>query len=452
MASRDQIRSKLKKDGIQFILAQFVDMHGSAKVKMVPVSAFNDMTDVGAGFAGAAVWGVGQGPHSHDMLARIDLDSYTPLPWQPNTARFAADLYVDDESYPYCPRTNLKRVLADVKKKGYVFNVGMEPEHFLVTRADDGSIRPWDPDNVDGLAKPCYDFRSMAPAMGYLQDLTTALNQLGWGVYQTDHEDANGQFEVNFDYADALTTADRIIFFKMATSQYAKKYGAVATHMPKPFSDRTGSGLHIHYHLAHARTKKNLFEAKRDKRGLECSDLGYHFIGGVIRHARALCAVTSPTVNCYKRLQLGSGLYSSRSGFTWTPAFITYGDNNRTQMIRTAGPGHFEDRTVSSGCNPYLALAAYVAAGLDGIENKMDPGEPNLGNMYERPLEEIRAQGIKLLPQSLWEALEELRGDEVIRSALGVISDEFIDLKTKEWETYDQQITPWEIREYLTFF
>ncbi|MEK6247379.1 MAG: type III glutamate--ammonia ligase, partial [Planctomycetales bacterium] len=397
-------------------------------------------------------WGVGQGPHSHDMLARIDLDSYTPLPWMPNTARFASDLFVDGDSFPYCARTNLKRVLGQVREKGYIFNVGMEPEHFLVTRNDDGSISPWNPDDVDSLVKPCYDFRSMAPAMGYLQELTSSLNQLGWGVYQTDHEDANGQFEINFDYQDALTTADRITFFKMATSQIAKKYGAVATHMPKPFSDQTGSGLHVHFHLADVETGKGIFEDLSDERGLGCSAKAYHFIGGVLHHARALCAVTSPTVNCYKRLKLGSGLYSSRSGYTWTPAFITYGDNNRTQMIRTAGPGHFEDRTVSAGCNSYLALAAYVAAGMDGIENKMDPGLPNLGNMYERPLAEILEQGLEILPQTLHEAIQELKADEVVKGALGVITDEFIDLKTKEWDTYGGQVTQWELDEYLTFF
>lgn len=452
MANREQIRKQMQTDGIEFLLAQFVDLHGAAKVKMVPASALDDMIDVGAGFAGAAVWGVGQGPHSHDMLARIDLDSYTPLPWMPNTARFAADLFVDDASYPFCARTNLKRVLADLRKTGYVFNVGMEPEHFLVTKNDDGSICPWSPDYTDTLAKPCYDFRSMAPAMEYLQELTNSLNELGWGVYQADHEDANGQYEVNFAYQDALTTADRVTFFKMATSQIAKKYGAIATHMPKPFSDRTGSGLHVHFHLADADGGQGVFENADDPRGLGCSELAYHFLGGVLKHARALCAVTSPTVNCYKRLQLGAGLYSSRSGFTWTPAFVTYGDNNRTQMIRTAGPGHFEDRTVSAGCNPYLALAAYVAAGMDGIENKIDPGQPNLGNMYQRPLSEVLESGTQILPQSLWEAIKELRGDEVIRSALGVIADEFIDLKTKEWETYDRQVTQWEIDEYLTFF
>ncbi|MDP6553744.1 MAG: type III glutamate--ammonia ligase [Pirellulaceae bacterium] len=452
MTDREAIREQMKQDGIEFILVQFVDIHGAAKVKMVPASKLDDVTDDGAGFAGAAVWGVGQGPHSHDMMARIDLDSYTRLPWMPNTARFAADLFVDEQPYAFCARQNLKRVLQTVRDKGYVFNVGMEPEHFLVTRNEDGSIAPWDPDNVDALAKPCYDFRSMAPAMAYLQELTSSLNELGWGVYQTDHEDANGQYEVNFDYKDALVTADRVTFFKMTTSQLAKKYGAIATHMPKPFSDRTGSGLHVHFHLAEAGTGNCLFDDESDARGLGCSELGYHFVGGVLKHARALCAVTSPTVNCYKRLKLGSGLQSTRSGFTWTPAFVTYGDNNRTQMIRTAGPGHFEDRTVSAGCNPYLALAAYVAAGIDGIENRIDPGFPNLENMYEKSLGEILEQGTQILPQSLPEAIAGLRDDEVVRSALGVIAPEFVELKTKESATYDAQVTRWEIDEYLTFF
>ena len=178
MTEREQIRKQMQEHGIDYLLVQFVDIHGSSKVKMVPVSSFDDALDEGAGFAGAAVWGVGQGPHSHDMLARIDLDSYTPLPWLPNTARFASDLFVDGESFSYCARTNLKRVLSEVRAQGYVFNVGMEPEHFLVTRNEDGSIQPWNPDGVDQLAKPCYDFRSMAPAMAYLQELTSSLNKL----------------------------------------------------------------------------------------------------------------------------------------------------------------------------------------------------------------------------------------------------------------------------------
>ena len=238
----------------------------------------------------------------------------------------------------------------------------------------------------------------------------------------------------------------------MATSQIAKKYGAIATHMAKPFADQTGSGLHVHFHLADVETGEGVFEDHSDSRGLGCSEIAYHFLGGVLQHARALCAVTSPTVNCYKRLKLGTGLTSNRSGFTWTPAFVSYGDNNRTQMIRTAGPGHFEDRTVSAGCNPYLGLAAYVAAGMDGIARKLDPGEPNLGNMYARSLEEIYASGTEILPQSLAEAIDELEKDEIVRDALGVIADEFITLKKQEWETYLGQVSAWEVDQYLTFF
>lgn len=452
MTTRDEMRKRLQEDGIEFILAQFVDIHGAAKCKMVPASELDNMLDVGAGFAGGAVWGSGQGPHSHDLMGRIDLETYTPLPWLKNTARFASNIFVDDAPHPYCPRTNLIRVLKEMQQDGFVLNVGMEPEFFLVTRTADGQITPWDPDGVDTLAKPCYDFRGLAPAMAFLQELTSGLNGLGWNVFQCDHEDANGQFEVNFAYADALTTADRVTFFKMATSQIGKKYGAIATHMAKPFADRTGSGLHAHFSIADAKTGKNVCTYQKDQRGLGHSPLGYHFLAGVLHHARALCAVTNPTVNCYKRLKLGRGLVSSRSGFTWVPAFASYGDNNRTQMIRSAGPGHFEDRTVSSGCNPYLALAALAAAGWDGVQRKLDPGEPNLGNLYEKSLAEIQQAGIQILPQSLDEALGCLKQDQVILDALGPIADVFLSLKQQEWESYDRQVSDWELQQYLTFF
>ena len=452
MASREEVRRQMETDKIEYILTQYVDIHGAAKAKMVPTSHFDDVIDVGAGFAGAAVWGLGQGPHSHDMMARIDLDTYTPLPWQEGVARFASDLYVDDEPHRYCPRLNLKRVLGRVKEEGYIFYVGIEPEHFLVTRNTDGSISVWDPSNMDTLEKPCYDYKGLAGVMGYLTEMMDGLNRLGWDVYQSDHEDANGQYEINFRYANALTTADHYTFFKMMTSQLAQKYGAIATHMPKPFTNRTGSGAHIHFHLADAKTGENVFLDDNDPQGLGLSELAHFFIGGVLHHAPALCAITSPTVNCYKRLQVGAALMGSMSGFLWTPAFITYGDNNRTQMIRTAGPGHLEDRTVSAGCNPYLALAAYVSAGLDGIHRGLSPGEPNLDNMYELGLDEIRRRGIKLLPQSLAESLQEVRKDEVIQESLGVIYDEFINLKEAEWKQYHRQVTQWELERYLTFF
>ena len=449
---REELKQRMQEDGVELVLIQFVDIHGAAKVKMVPVEHLDDVIDDGAGFAGAALDGMGQGPHSHDMLARVDIDTYTPLPWRDGVARFASDLFVDGDPHPYCPRQNLKRVLGDLRDEGYTFHVGIEPEHFLVTRDEHGGIKVFDPDNIDSLAKPCYDFKGISNVFDYLRDLMTGVQSLGWDPYQADHEDANGQFELNFTFADALVTADRYTFFKMMTSQYAKKYGAVATHMPKPFSDRTGNGGHIHFHMEGAASGSNIFKGDADGHGLGLSETALHFIGGVLEHAPALCAVASPTVNCYKRLQSGSAVHGSRSGYTWTPVFITYGDNNRTQMIRTAGPGHLEDRTMSSACNPYLAFAAYLAAGMDGVRRKLDPGEPNTDNMYDLSPAQVKKRGIDVLPQSLSEALSELANDKVILAALGPIYGEFTRVKSAEWDSYHGQITQWEIDRYLTMF
>ena len=289
---------------------------------------------------------MGQGPHSHDMLARIDLDSYTPVPWTEGVARFASDLYVDEQPHMFCSRQNFKRVLSSLRDDGYVLNVGIEPEHFLVTKNGDGSISVWDPNDVDILGKPCYDFKGIANVMDYLRDMMDGMKRIGWDAYQSDHEDANGQFEINFVYADALITADRYTFFKMMTSQYAQKYGAIATHMAKPFTDRTGSGGHIHYHLADAVTGENLFLDEEDPRGLGLSEMAYQFIGGVFAHAPALCCVMSPTVNCYKRLQVGSALMGSSSGFLWTPAFVLlrrqqpHPDDPHRRSRPPGGPDH----------------------------------------------------------------------------------------------------------------
>jgi glutamine synthetase len=444
------LEGQFQADGIEHLLIQFVDLHGAAKVKLVPVGCFRAAVETGAGFAGGSLWGMGQGPHSHDMCARADPETYTPLPYQPGVARFAADLYVDGEPHPFCPRVNLRRVADRARALGYTFQVGIEPEFFLVTRAADGSVAGWDPHGVDDLSKPCYDFKGMSAALEFLRAVSDGLNALGWGAYQADHEDANSQFEVNFRYAEALTTADRLTFFRMMTGQVAQRFGAVATFMAKPFTSRTGSGAHIHYHLADARTGENLFLDPSDRRGLGLSALAYQFLGGVTAHAKALAAVTSPTVNCFKRLQTGAALTGSRSGFTWVPAYITYGDNNRTQMLRVPEPGHVEDRSVSSACNPYLAVAAYLASGLDGIARKLDPGEPNRGNLYEAGPEAMTARGIKTLPQSLTEALDHFEADDVVRAALGPIADEFLRLKRAEWRDYHAQVSDWELRRYLT--
>ena len=434
------------------MLVQLVDLNGSPRTMNVPADQFDKAVDAGVVVDGEALPGLKQGPRSCAVTARIDIDSYTLVPWTESLARFASDLYLDGRPYQLCPRQNLKRVLSCLHTAGYVFNAGIEPEHFLVTRRPNGTIVEWDPKGMDRLRYPCYDFQATANAIGYLRDMMDAMGRLGWDPYQSDHEDANGQFEINFAYSDALTTADRYTFFRMLTRQYAHKYGAIATHMANPFEDRVGSGGHIHYHLACAATGVNLFLEEGDPRGLGLSKPAYSFIGGVFAHAPALCAVMSPTVNCYKRLQVGPALIDPNSEFVWTHAFVSYGDNNRTQMIRTAGPGHLEERTMSSACNPYLALSAYVMAGLDGIRRKLDPGEPYLGNLYSLGLEEIRRRGIRMLPQTLDESLAELKQDDVIQESLGAIYEEFVRLKEEEWREYHSQVTKWEVERYLTLF
>jgi glutamine synthetase len=446
-----KLEHRFQDDGIDYLLIQFVDIHGAAKVKLVPAKTLRTVAQLGAGFAGGAVWGMGQGPHSHDMYARPDLETYTPLPFEPGVARFAADLYVDGQPHMFCPRVNLRRVLSQARQQGYVLNVGIEPEFFLVVKDPDGSIRGWDPHGVDQLTKPCYDYRGISGALGFLRELNQALKRLGWGVYQTDHEDANFQYEVNFQYASALETADRYTFFRMMAGQLAQRHGAIATFMAKPFSKRTGSGAHMHYHLADASNGRNLFHDESDPRGLGLSTLAYRFIGGILDHAPALCGVTSPTVNCYKRLQMGPALTGSRSGYTWTPAFVSYGDNNRTQMLRVPEAGHVEDRSVSSAFNPYLGMAAYLAAGLDGIERKLEPGEPNLGNLYAADLDTMARRGVHTLPQSLPEAIGHFEHDRIVRESLGPIADEFVRLKRDEWREFHAQVESWEIGRYLTF-
>jgi glutamine synthetase len=276
-------------------------------------------------------------------------------------------------------------------------------------------------------------------------------NDLGWGNYANDHEDANGQFEQNFTYADALTSCDRAIFFRYMVHTLAEQRGMIATFMPKPFSNLTGNGCHFHMSLWDGET--NLFLDETDPRGLGLSQLAYGFIGGLKKHARAYSAVTAPTVNSYKRLKVGT----TASGATWSPVWISYGYNNRTQMLRIPAPGRIEDRTVDGSCNPYLAAAAVLAAGLDGIENGLDAGDPNADNLYTVPYDELRARGLEALPSNLLEATHELRQSEVLRAALGRGRDEdyvdyFIRVKREEWDRYHEQVTAWEIDEYLTRF
>jgi glutamine synthetase len=450
----DEIRSRVQKDGIDYLLAQYVDINGTPRCKGVPASALNLFLQGSAGFAGAAVHGMGQGPHDHDMIAMPDLASYTPVPWESGVARFACDITVDGKPWPYCARTALRRATDELAKQGYAMMVGVEAEHFLVQRREDGTIAPFDPDGVDTLDKPCYDFKSLAGAMGYLRTVVGYLEKLGWEPYASDHEDGTAQFEINWKYSDALTTADRLTFFKMMTSQVAKRFGAIATHMPKPFADRTGTGAHFHISLWDTARKKNLFLDEKDPRGLGLSPLAYQFLAGAITHARALVAVVAPTVNDYKRLSVGDFLTGVTSGFTWTPAFISYGDNNRTQMFRIPEPGRFECRMVGGSVNPYLGLSAFVAAGLDGIRRKLDPGEPNIGrNMYTLTPDDVKRGKVGIIPQSLAEAVAAFEEDPVIQGALGPeLAEEFVRVKRQEWTRYHGAVSRWEIDRYLTLF
>jgi glutamine synthetase len=451
-ATTEQVWAEIESRGIEFAFAQFVDMYARPSAKLVPLRSRDDLEGLvadGAGFAGFAAGEIGQVPADPDIAAIPDLDSFTPVPWQPNLARFACDVTVEGAAWPYCPRTILRDVLARAKEQGYEFKMGIELEYFLVHLRDDGSIEI--ADKYDTLDKPCYDMAGLTRRYDFLTTVSRYCNQLGWGNYANDHEDANGQFEQNFTYDDALVTCDRAIFFRYMVHTLAEQHGMVATFMPKPFSHLTGNGCHFHMSLW--KDGQNVFLDEGDPRGLGLSPLAYSFIGGLKHHARSYSAITAPTVNSYKRLKVGT----TASGATWSPVWISYGYNNRTQMLRIPGPGRIEDRTIDGSCNPYLAAAAVLTAGLDGIANNLDAGEPNSDNLYAIPYDELISRGLQTLPSNLLRATQELEANEVLRAALGKgrgedYVDYFIRVKRDEWNRFHEQVTPWEIREYLTRF
>jgi glutamine synthetase len=449
-AGLDEIRRISNERGVEFYFAQFVDMYARPSAKLVPAGNLDDLVNEGAGFAGFAAGEIGQLPSDPDIAAIPDLRSFTPVPWERSLARFACDVYVDGEEWPYDPRTILRRQLEKAKTKGYEFMMGLELEYFLLERdADDGKISV--ADELDDLEKPCYDLRGLTRNYDFLRRVSNYVNELGWGNYANDHEDANGQFEQNFTYTDALASCDRAIFFRYMVHTLAQQQGLLATFMPKPFTELTGNGCHFHMSLWDGDT--NLFLDEDDPRGLGLSETAYHFIGGLKKHAKAYIAVTAPTVNSYKRLKHGT----TTSGATWAPVYISYGYNNRTQMLRVPGPGRVEDRTIDGSTNPYLAATVLLAAGMDGIENKIDPGDPVSGNLYTTSKIDLDKQGIEVLPANLLDATRELEQDDILREALGRGRDEdyvdyYIRVKRDEWTNYHEQVTPWEIKEYLTRF
>lgn len=430
---------------IKYVLAQFVDIHGVAKTKSVPAHCLKDVVKTGAGFAGFAVWGLGMEPHGPDFLARGDLSSLSVVPWQPGYARLVCDGYVNGEPYAYDSRVVLKKQLARLAHKGWTLNTGLEPEFSLFKRQPDGSLGPVD--ETDNLTKPCYDYKGLSRSREFLEKLVESLQAVGMDVYQIDHEDANGQFEINYTYSDALTSADRFTFVRMAAGEIANELGMVCSFMPKPASDRTGNGMHFHLSIADE-NGKNLFGDDSDKNGLGLSKMAYHFTAGLLHHAKALCAIAAPTVNSYKRLVVGG----AASGATWAPAYICYGDNNRSAMVRIPH-GRLEFRLPDSGCNPYLVHAALIAAGMDGIERELNPGEPLNINLYALSAEERVAQGIEILPQNLGEAINELEADSILTEAIGKeIMGEFIKLKREEWVEYCRHVSDWEVKRYGEFF
>ena len=423
------LAKEAKARGIEYFLISFTDLFGVMRAKLVPASAIKDMAAEGAGFAGFAAW-LDMTPADGDMFAVPDPDSLIQLPWKPEVGWLAADLYMDGEEIEQGPRNTLKRLIAEAAKSGWHMKHGVECEYHIVN--PDGSDIA---DERDTQEKPCYDVSALMRRYDVIREICDAMQSLGWGPYQNDHEDANGQFEMNWDFADALVTADRHAFFKYMVKSIAEKHGLRATFMPKPFGHLTGNGCHAHVSVWDAKGKKNLFADKKGELGV--SALGYNFMGGLMTHGTALTAISNPTVNSYKRINAPR----TTSGATWSPNTLTYGGNNRTHMIRMPGPGRFELRLADGAANPYLYPAAVLAAGVDGMTRKLDPGKRLDIDMYA---EGHKVRGAKKLPLNLLDALRELDKNKALKVAIGPAADAFIKLKTDEWNDYARHLTQWE--------
>lgn len=411
--------------GIKYFLISYTDLFGAQRAKLVPAAAIGDMQKAGAGFAGFATW-LDMSPSDSDLFAKPDPDSLIQLPWKPEVGWLAADLWMDGKEVDQAPRNLLKRLIA---RSGYQMKSGIEPEMFLVN-ADGTRIS----DPADTAEKPCYDQQALMRRYDVITEICDAMLQLGWAPYQNDHEDANGQFEMNWNYGPALQTADQHAFYKFMAKSIAEKHGLRATFMPKPFLNLTGSGCHAHVSLWDG--GKNLFADPAGELGV--SQLGYHFIGGLMHNTDAICALTNPTVNSYKRINAPR----TTSGATWAPNSITYTGNNRTHMIRIPDAGRFEFRLGDGAANPYLLQAAILAAGLDGMENKRDPGKRLDINMYT---DGHTVTDCKKLPLNLLDAIRTFESSPATKAMFG---EEFVTayakLKNQEWNNYTRHLTQWE--------
>jgi glutamine synthetase type III len=424
-----ELSETAKDRGIKYFLVSYTDLFSVQRAKLVPAAAIGEMVRTGgATFAGFATW-LDMTPAHPDTYALPDSASLIQLPWKPEVAWVPADLWMDGKEVAHAPRNVLKRMLAAASKQGYALKSGVECEYFLI-RTDGRAIA----DPADDQSKPCYDQSALMRRYDVITEICDAMLALGWKPYQNDHEDANGQFEMNWEYDHALTTADRHSFFKFMVKSIAEKHGLRATFMPKPFLDLTGSGCHAHVSLWSGDT--NLFLDRKGELGL--APLGYHFIGGLVHSAEALCALTNPTVNSYKRINAPSTI----SGATWSPNTVTYSGNNRTHMIRIPDAGRFELRLADGAVNPYLLQAAILAAGLDGIREKRSPGKRLDINMYT---EGHTVSEAKRLPLNLLDALRAFEASPVLRAALGSeFVSAYVKLRTAEWNAYARHLTEWE--------
>ncbi|TCB58198.1 type III glutamate--ammonia ligase [Acinetobacter terrae] len=446
----EELQKELIDKGVKYCIGAYVDIHGIPKAKVVPIDHLRQMANGSERYTGYAVDGLGQAPNDDELTSVPDLEKAIQIPWEPKLAWIPADNYFQGNPYPLSTRVALKNQLAEAAKLGYGLNLGIECEIFLLKKLADGSLAV--PHAKDNLVKPCYDVQSFVDNFSWLDKVATQINNLGWDLYSFDHEDANGQFEFDFQYADALTSCDRLIFFRFMAKHFAEEEGLIATMMPKPFADKTGNAAHFNMSLYDLESGTNLFQCdpKDDPRGLGLTKLGYHFIAGILKHGRALCAVFAPTVNSYKRLVRRGAM----NNFSWAPVFNSYGSNNRTNSVRIpSGGGRCESRNADGAVNPYLVSALVLAAGLEGIRDQLDPGEPNEDNLYAITDAEREERGIEFLPQTLQEAIQAFAEDPLVEQALGKeLKDEFIKYKTIEWETYHLAVSKWEIDRYSNMF
>ena len=452
-----EAKERLEKAGVKYILSCWIDLLGIPKTKPVPMCEFEALcAGKGPQFAVHSISFVPElGPADSDQIPVPDLDSLVICPWDKTCAWVFADLWWEDKPYNLCPRQTLKRAVKDAEDAGYKAFCGIEPE-FIAMRWENGQpVKAIDDDPLPGEGlRPRrqafgYDAEYSIESMGFLGDMIDILNELGWDVKDVVAEGAYSQFELDFTYTNVLEMADRLVFLRVLLKQVAKNHGMFITFMPKPTIGDWRSGAHINFSLTGTDGGGNIFEGEVGK----FSEEAYHAIGGILKHGHAITAIACSTVNSY------NGLVPKVGGFeggtvTWAPTHMAYGDNNRSCMVRLPQNRFcIENRAADMCMNPYLALALTTAATVDGIQNKIDPGEPLNLDLYSLSPEEIKRAEITPLPRNLLEALEALQKSDFAHAVLGEsMMKQFFAYKMDEWDRYHQAVTEWEVEEYLRLY